>query len=480
MQRSQVGQSTEAAWTNTYIQSAYRQGVERGREELKQAHYDVPDIEEQGGLDVTMTAPFHAERVGLAYTRTFNELRGITDRMDQEISRELSQGLAEGRNPNEMARSINRRVDVSLSRARTLARTETIRAHHQATVQEYRNWGAEGVTVEAEWQTAGDARVCPRCASRQGQVYDLDEIEGMIPLHPNCRCIALPVDKTESQEEPVQEADSVDQDPVARRFENREDGEVYLQEKAEARRFLDEDVDQDTLQAWRRSRGGTDGRELDRLAREELDVHPADLEENIGVLRRQLENYVGRTEGFRFLERWQDDPQTPQPLGWKRAAQYYGDDGEALIPNDSPLKPEDLLSHMPEKAFYMRTRALNQAYMEKMGVESEELYRGIGGRTGARIAEALRSDTSRRNLWPVQESSLAGFSSNKEIAESFAKDTQASGGGVYYTDEVTRDEIFVHRDLLMGITSNHTDEEEFIVLGGKKTLPLENFHFGGE
>ena len=73
-----------------------------------------------------------------------------------------------------------------------LARTEVIRAHHIATIQEYRNWAIEGVIVKAEWMTAGDDRVCPKCEALQGKIFTLDEIELLIPLHPNCRCIALP------------------------------------------------------------------------------------------------------------------------------------------------------------------------------------------------------------------------------------------------------------------------------------------------
>ena len=61
-----------------------------------------------------------------------------------------------------------------------------------ATIQEYRNWGVEGVTILGEWKTAGDDRVCEKCASMEGRVFTLDEIEPLIPLHPQCRCIALP------------------------------------------------------------------------------------------------------------------------------------------------------------------------------------------------------------------------------------------------------------------------------------------------
>ena len=143
-------------------------------------------------MSSVFNAPIHVDRIGLLYTRTFSELKGITQAMDQQISRVLAQGIAEGRNPREIARILNNRVDkIGITRARALARTEIIRAHHQATIAEYKQFGVEGVKVKAEWLTAGYG-VCPECSDLEGRVFTLDKIEGMIPLHPNCRCVAIP------------------------------------------------------------------------------------------------------------------------------------------------------------------------------------------------------------------------------------------------------------------------------------------------
>lgn len=211
----QLGEPVRKAWTDTYINSAYRKGVHAARQKLIQFGYDVPGIEETGGIDVVMQSPFHADRVGLLYTRTYNDLKNITNSMSGQISRVLAQGMAEGRNPRQIAQLLTRTIsgpvgDLGLTdtlgrfipaqrRAEMLARTEVIRAHHVATVQEYRNWKAEGVIVQAEWSTAGDSRVCEDCAQLEGKEYTLDEIESMIPRHPQCRCIALPVDKTKAK-----------------------------------------------------------------------------------------------------------------------------------------------------------------------------------------------------------------------------------------------------------------------------------------
>jgi len=200
--------SIETAWTDIYINSAYRRGVARAYSEMNKAGYDIPSIDSQGGIEIILNQPFHVERIGLLYTRAFQGLRGITAAMDSQISRVLAQGMSEGKGLRELARLMNKVItgsgaDLSLTdtlgrfipakrRAEMLARTEIIRAHHQASIQTYRNWGVQGVDVVAEWVTAG-FNVCPDCEEMSANgPYTLDEIEYKIPLHPMCRCVAIP------------------------------------------------------------------------------------------------------------------------------------------------------------------------------------------------------------------------------------------------------------------------------------------------
>jgi SPP1 gp7 family putative phage head morphogenesis protein len=204
-----IGVGIEQAWTNKYISDSYKRGVMRARYELNKAGFGVPSMDATGGIEVSMSAPVHLDRVGLLFTRVFNDLKGITDAMDLQISRVLAQGMADGDNPIRLAQKLTAVIngkgvgDLGITdtlgrfiparrRAEILARTEIIRAHHQATIQEYRNWAVRGVIVKAEWMTAGDNRVCNQCADLQGEVFTLDQVQNMIPLHPQCRCIALP------------------------------------------------------------------------------------------------------------------------------------------------------------------------------------------------------------------------------------------------------------------------------------------------
>ena len=170
---------------------------------------NVPSVEDSGCILNIVSSPFHIERLGLIFTRFYSDLKGITDVMESQISRILAQGIADGDGPRLLARKLVSAINgtgvgdlgitdtlgrfiPAMRRAEILARTEMIRAHHLATIQEYRNWGLLNIRVKAEWKTAGDDRVCSKCSSLEGQIFTLDEIEPMIPLHPQCRCIALP------------------------------------------------------------------------------------------------------------------------------------------------------------------------------------------------------------------------------------------------------------------------------------------------
>lgn len=217
---NQLGSAAETPWTNIYIQDSYKRGVQRATYEMGKEGIQLPnDI--PAGLQASINTPFHIDRVGLLYTRTFSDLKGITKAMDTRISQILAQGLVDGDNPRTLAKKINDQVDgIGKARARTLARTEIIRAHHAGMIGEYRNYGIAGVKVKAEWVTAG-FNVCPKCQSNEGKVYTLDEIEGMIPFHPNCRCMALPI----VDESKVKETPKVEIKPTA------ENNWAYMQEK---------------------------------------------------------------------------------------------------------------------------------------------------------------------------------------------------------------------------------------------------------
>jgi SPP1 gp7 family putative phage head morphogenesis protein len=206
----QLGQAIQQEWTDLYIEDSYKRGIIRARYEMTKAGWNIPSIEASGGVAMVFAnSPFHLDRVGLLYIRAYNDLKGITDAMSSQISRILAQGMADGDGPRLLARKLVATINGDTTgtlgitdtlgrfipakrRAEMLARTEIIRSHAEATLQEYRNWGVVGVNVQVEWLSAHDDRVCPVCASMDGKIFTLDEASGLIPAHPNCRCCWLP------------------------------------------------------------------------------------------------------------------------------------------------------------------------------------------------------------------------------------------------------------------------------------------------
>jgi len=200
--------SGKSVWYNKYVVDTYKRGLMRAKQELKKSNYKISE-EEWKTIEASLNVPVHVGTLALIYTRVFSELKGITSQMSTQISQVLAQGLADGDGPRLLARKLVATIDgtnmgslgitdtlgrfiPAERRALMLARTELIRAHHLAMVNVYREWSVEGVRIVAEWLTAGDERVCGECHKLEGKIFTLDEVEGMIPLHPQCRCIILP------------------------------------------------------------------------------------------------------------------------------------------------------------------------------------------------------------------------------------------------------------------------------------------------
>lgn len=203
---ARLSRAVEIVWTNYYVRLAYEKGIERARREIMGVRSGIPSIENSGGVRTVLNHPLHLDKINLLYEVTYRELKGVTDAMQQQINRVLAQAMTEGKNANQIVKRLLRviggpsleltdtlgRFIPAKRRAQMIARTELIRAFHRANIQEMRNWGIANIKVKAEWTTMKDAKVCPDCASMDGAIFSLDEIEGLIPLHPQCRCVALP------------------------------------------------------------------------------------------------------------------------------------------------------------------------------------------------------------------------------------------------------------------------------------------------
>lgn len=156
--------------------------------------------------------PANAATAGVSFTRISPDaLAAIVERttaqihsatlplpsaVERAMKQELIRGIAVGDNPRRTAARIldkaEGRFNGGLTRALTIARTETLDAHRAATkASEKTN---TDILQDWEWHAALNARTCPSCWAKHGTRYPLD-VPGPDD-HQNGRCTRVSVTKS--------------------------------------------------------------------------------------------------------------------------------------------------------------------------------------------------------------------------------------------------------------------------------------------
>lgn len=178
-------------WLLRFVAAAVGKGLLHADNSLSGAGYALlPSA--SGGVSL-----FQATIDRLA-AENFELVRGATADMVAGIRGALVDGVGQRLTTDELAALINGRVDaIGLNRARTIARTEVVRAHAEATLDRLEQHGVGGVSALVEWD---EGQHCPICTALQTAdngygpgVYTVAQARGIIPVHPNCQCAWLPV-----------------------------------------------------------------------------------------------------------------------------------------------------------------------------------------------------------------------------------------------------------------------------------------------
>lgn len=197
-----LSQRQADSWLTDYVSKAYAKGLSRSFEDVRsldksRAYYDKK-LDFYNGtraefLSSSFGRPVSLNRIELLGSRTYSELKGVTDAMSQQMTRTLVDGMAQGISPREVAVNLNKDVaGIGMVRSRMIARTETIRAHAEGQLDALEALGVTHVGVAVEFATAGDFKVCAKCSRLNGSVLTISQARSLIPLHPNCRCAWQP------------------------------------------------------------------------------------------------------------------------------------------------------------------------------------------------------------------------------------------------------------------------------------------------
>lgn len=497
----QLGDPISKSWMNKYIEDSYNRGIQRSRQELKKAGYKVPSNIPEHGFGYSFGTPFHADRVGLLYSRAYNELKGITDMMDNQISRVLTQGMIDGDGPMSMARKLRAviagggnelgitdtlgRYIPAKRRAEMLARTETIRAFHQANIQEMKNWGAAGVVVQAEWSTAADGRVCDICAPLQGKVYTLNEIESLIPRHPNCRCMALPKKATETTAAKTIVKESENTQNISKTqvlFNNAADQAKYNTLKSSYDVKIAEvlgQTDQTDLQILKDAlsektpyidtgKFSNNFHYGQNKALESLrNLYVSEISEET---RSAMILWQGNTNNKPCLTLKYFTSKMERGAGELKFSKRWLDDlpGNKIIAKN--IMSENSLVISSEE--YIQLRAFNQSLMEALGRNHDfVLYRGTGGSAGKSLKITISKGVKQgRKQFVIGDNSLSGYSESDAIAYKFG----INDGGVSTRVYVSYKEVAVDRLLLSFMNNKFWDEQEMLIVSGNRSFKLSD------
>lgn len=207
-QMADLTKATEEERWKRYIEEGFKKGAGRSYDDTLAKHpeWKTESLDFYKGtksefLRSSFAQPESVEKVKLLAGRAFDELEDVTREMSNKMSRVLTDGLVQGKHPLEVARDLNKQVDIGESRAKLIARTEFTRVHAEGQLNALEALGVTEVGVMVEWATAGDDHVCEVCEPLEGIVLKIDEAHNMLPRHPNCRCAFLPANLGEDGED---------------------------------------------------------------------------------------------------------------------------------------------------------------------------------------------------------------------------------------------------------------------------------------
>jgi hypothetical protein len=226
-----------------YLREAISVGVDVGIETVSKVATSVDfSVERQ---DLAKYA--ESESVRIARTTA----SGVTEQTSVRVRDLLGDGLEKGETSDQLAKRVQewadgqKGEDGSWSRARTIARTESMRA---ARVAEVEAWKATGMVTGKTWLLAPDpCEFCEAAAKAFGEksiglddaffkkgdtltgadggamVLDYENVNGP-PLHPNCRCSMQPklTPELESVYERISRSGAIDQARIALNAEVKE------------------------------------------------------------------------------------------------------------------------------------------------------------------------------------------------------------------------------------------------------------------
>ncbi|EMF7616530.1 phage minor head protein [Providencia stuartii] len=159
---------------NEYVSTAYERGTAQEYANLAQQS-TVYTATQQSVATILLSEPYQL-RMALVRARVFEEMKGLSAQVKADMARILTDGIARGLNPREVARNLNEQSGIEIRRANRVARTEITTALRRARMDEA-DEASEVLNLETRQVhiSALSPTTRPNHASRHGKIFTTDE-----------------------------------------------------------------------------------------------------------------------------------------------------------------------------------------------------------------------------------------------------------------------------------------------------------------
>ena len=180
-------------WAMDYVTAEYERGTLNAFTNLS---VQSQVYSSQTTLQQLLSSPGYLNQIAATRLTTFSDWKVISDTARGDLTNIITDAVARGVNPRETASVISKRLDVSMSKAKTIAQTEQVGALRQAQWNET-DWAADrlGLNTGLLWLSALKPTTRAWHASRHGKVYTTEEVRDFYAENGNrynCYCSQIP------------------------------------------------------------------------------------------------------------------------------------------------------------------------------------------------------------------------------------------------------------------------------------------------
>ncbi|MRF66587.1 phage head morphogenesis protein [Escherichia coli] len=180
---------------NEYVSTAYERGTAQEYANLAQQSTAYAATQ-QSVATILLSEPYQL-RMALVRARVFEEMKGLSAQVKADMARILTDGIARGLNPREVARNLNDQSGIEIRRANRVARTEITTALRRARMDEA-DEASEVLNLETRQVhiSALSPTTRPNHASRHGKIFTTDEQRDWWAVDGNsinCKCSTVTI-----------------------------------------------------------------------------------------------------------------------------------------------------------------------------------------------------------------------------------------------------------------------------------------------